>query len=159
MLNKSPNTLVNPIQLPGNRIDVKFGRIQDAALFFLIIFFGGLSALLIFSGSGRSINLIIALLLVSILFVVCFLVVRAKRKAVRFFDKDGIKRGDGRHLSWNDFQGIVKRISTNRYGGKGLWRVELKFVGGEEAWIIPQRVKNYAEISGFIDKLPAANLE
>ncbi len=77
---------------------------------------------------------------------------------MRVFDENGIERGDGRRFSWDEFRGVVIRTGNTSYGLRGVWRTEFAFAGGEEAWIIPNRVKNYDEISGYISRLPRAVL-
>lgn len=145
--------------LPAQAVTVKvqYKRLQDVLLIFLIFLFGSM-ILLLLGGSIRMTNLVIASLCLSVLFVICYLAFRAKRKAVKMFDALGITRGDNQRFSWNEFQGVIRRTAINpRNGQKYLWRIELKF-GGEESWIIPQRIKNFGEVLSFVDTLPAADL-
>lgn len=88
-----------------------------------------------------------------------FLTVRAKRRAARLFDSSGITRGDGRRFAWSEFRGVVVKTANNRFSLKYVYRVELVFADGESAWLIPQRVKNYAEVFAFADALPRAVLK
>jgi hypothetical protein len=144
------------IKLPSQSIKVQYKRLQDVLLAFLFVLFGGISLLLLFGSKFRMANLLIAFFCLSILFVISFLALRAKRKAARAFDASGITRGDGRHFSWQEFQGVVRRTARNRLGREYIWRFELVFADGEKAWIIPQRIKNFQEVFAFIESLPAA---
>lgn len=145
--------------IPNKRIEVRYKRIPDAALGVLTVFFGGISLLLLLSSGARPLQSLVAFFCLSVLFVVWFLALRAKRKAVRSFDESGIARGDGRRFSWNEFQGVVRREGRGRYGRKYIWRVELVFTSGQKAWLIPQRIKNFEEVFSFVDALPKAALK
>ena len=75
-------------------------------------------------------------------------------------DNSGVTRGDGRHFAWQDFCGVISQTAFNqRTQRRYLWRKELAFADGETAWIIPNRIKNYNEISAFLDTLPRAESE
>jgi hypothetical protein len=88
-----------------------------------------------------------------------FLTIRAKRRAACLFDSSGITRGDGRFFAWSEFRGAVVKTGNSRFNLKYVYRVELVFANGESAWLIPQRVKNYAEVFAFADALPRAVLK
>ena len=152
------------VSIPKQRVEVKFTGYQNILLSGLILFLGGLS-LLAFIQTLRSQfssmrEIIIkggfTLSVFVVLFILWFLATRAKRRAVRAFDRDGITRGDGKHFAWNEFRGVVTQTTRNRYGKNYIWREELAFDDGEEAWIIPQRVENYAEVSAYVETLPRA---
>ena len=147
------------IPKPASRIEVRSTKFQDVLLAFLIIFFGGMSLLLILNSRGQPRNLLIAFFCLAILFVVCYLVFKAKKNAVRFFDASGIGRGDSRQFSWSDFRGVLVRTGNTRYGQKSICRVELAFANGEEAWVMPQRIKNFEEVYAFVNTLPRAVLK
>jgi hypothetical protein len=51
---------------------------------------------------------------------------------------------------------VVTQKARNRYARQYVWREELVFSGGEEAWIIPNRIKNYDEVFAYLDTLPRA---
>ncbi len=147
------------IAKPTGRIQVRSYRFPAIALTILIVFFGGATWIALFgSREIRLTNLVSTAFSLSIIFVNGFLFFRAKRKSVRIFDENGIERGDGRRFSWDEFRGVVIRTGNTPYGLRGVWRTELAFTGGEKAWIIPNRVKNYDEIFGYISRLPRAVL-
>ncbi len=142
-----------------NRIKVRATVFQDVLLGFLILFFGGTSLLFLLNAVKQPRNLIIALLNLSILFVICRLIYKAKKNAVRYFEPSGIGRGDLRHVPWQDFRGVIVRTGISRFGQKYVWRIELVFADGVKAWIIPQRIKNFDEVNAFVNKLPQAVLK
>ncbi len=79
---------------------------------------------------------------------------------MRSIDGLGITRGDGRHFSWQNFCGVISQTALNqRTQRRYLWRAELVFENGETVWIVPNRVKNYNEITAFLDALPRAVLQ
>ena len=88
-----------------------------------------------------------------------YLASNGKRKSIKSYDASGITRNDGQHFLWSDFLGVISRIGNNLFGAKGSWRTELVFTDQRVAWIIPQRVKNYAEVDGFVNALPQAVLK
>lgn len=142
---------------PTNRIKVRSYRLPAVALAILIVFFGGATWIALFGSSKiRLTNSVVAAFSLSIIFANGFLFFRAQRKSARMFDENGIERGDGRRFSWDEFRGVVIRSANTRYGLRGVWRAELVFKGDEEAWIIPNRVKNYDEISAYLSALPRA---
>jgi hypothetical protein len=155
--------------IPSERVEVRQKRFYDVLFAFFIIFFGGL-ALLNFILTVRSqfsttSDIVVKGVLFSgfcllLLAFMSFLIIRAKRKAVRLFDVSGVTRGDGRHFPWNEFQGVVTRIDINlRTWQKYVWRIELAFAGGEKAWIIPNRIKNAGEVFTYVAALPRTVLK
>ena len=142
-----------------SHVEVKYSRVSDVALLCLVFFFGGVILFALFGSSIKLVNLIAVFFSLSILFVICFLVFRSKRKAVRLFDAGGVERGDGQRFSWQDFRGTITRTGNTRYALKVVWRVELVFADGEEAWIISQCIKNHQEVFDFVNCLPTAVLK
>ena len=152
------------IPLPAQRIEVQPTGYQNILLSSVVIFLGGLS-LFVFIQTLRSQNSSaqeitvkggFTLFVFVILFILWFLATRAKRRAVRSFDRDGITRGDGKHFAWSEFRGVVVQTTRNRFGKTYVWREEMAFADGEDAWIISQRIKNYAEVSAYVETLPRA---
>lgn len=89
-----------------------------------------------------------------------FLTFRARRNIVRSIDDAGVTRGDGRLFPWQDFCGVISQTAFNqRTQRRYLWRAELAFENGDAAWILPNRVKNYDEITAFLNALPRAVLK
>lgn len=157
--------LIPPLKNP---IEVKYTKYQTRLFIGLCGFFGlmtlfNLKHLLTspFTTTDDIIykGVVLTGLVLSLIGTCIFLTIRAKRRAARFFDSSGITRGDGRRFAWNEFRGVVAKTATSRYALKYVWRVELVFASGESAWLIPQRVKNSAEVFAFVDTLPQAVLK
>ena len=134
----------------------------------IAVFFIGMSLLISFqtltsqfeATTGKIIKgILFPGVLMSVLVAICYLMIRAKRRAVRQFDASGITRGDGRHFAWNEFQGVLSRIDINYAREKYAWRVELAFANGEKAWIIPNRIKDPEEVFTYVAALPGARLK
>lgn len=157
------------IAIPASRVEVKYKWLYDVLFAFLTIFFGGMALLVFLQTIGspyeNSTGIIVKgflfpAVLFSILFVIAFLMIRAKRQAVRLFDESGITRGDRRRFAWNEFRGVIILVDFNVHTrDRYVWRVELVFDGGEAAWVIPQRVKNLDEVFDLLTKLPRATLK
>lgn len=151
------------IEKPPEKIKVLYGRIHTVAAIIFYVFFGGAGSLLLFDSikpSGiraggifvASFNLLLAL-------AVFYLLSNGKRKSIKSYDASGITRNDGQHFLWSDFRGVIPRIGNYRFGGTANWRTELIFTDRRVVWIIPQRLKNYAEVYGFVNALPQAVLK
>ncbi|CAN5383523.1 hypothetical protein BH10ACI1_BH10ACI1_15430 [soil metagenome] len=156
------------IPKPPNRIEIRATRFQNWLLVGLIAFFGFLTVInlsQLFTSQFTTTTDIIYKgflfhgFIIALIFVLIFLMIRANRKSVRAFDVSGVTRGDGKHFSWEDFRGAIRRIGRSRFGGRHNWRTELVFADGGEVWIIPQRINNYAEVFRFVDALPQAMLK
>ena len=146
-----------------NPIGVKYTKYQTRLLIGLSGFFGLLTLFNLnqlfnsqFATTADIIykGVVFSGLILSLTGAFIFLTIRAKRRAARLFDSSGITRGDGRRFAWNEFRGAVTKTANSRYSLKYVYRVELVFASGESAWLIPQRVKNYAEVFAFVDALP-----
>ncbi len=156
------------IPIPPNRIEVSYQKLYDILFALIFFFFGGMLLLIIYQNfTSRFIkpadaiirSLIFAVPIILLLSVICYLMIRAKRNALKFFDASGIKRGDGRIFAWNEFCGTVTQTAFNqRTQRKYIWRVELVFANGESAWLIPNRIKNYDEVFNYVASLPPAVL-
>lgn len=157
------------ISLPTAPIKVLYKNSYGVLFWVIVLFFGGIFLLTTYQSFTNPFitfeNAIIRTSLFGVpvvLFLSIFLFVmfRAKRNAVKMIDNSGVTRGDGRHFSWNDFCGVISQIAYNRTTQRRyLWREELAFENGETAWIIPNRIKNYNEISAYLDTLPRAVLK
>lgn len=161
---------IDPRSIPPlkNPIGVKYTKYQTRLLIGLSCFFGLMTMInlnQLFTSQFATTEDIIykgvvfSGLLLSLVGTFIFLTIRAKRQAARRFDSSGITRGDGRLFAWNEFRGAVVKTANNRFSLKYVYRVELVFASGESAWLIPQRVKNYAEVFAFVDALPPAVLK
>ncbi len=143
--------------LPQGRIQVQYRRLFDLFAIFLIVFFGSLMILLLWTNGIRIVSVIIVALIAFFLCVFLFLIIRAKRKAVSVLDENGIMRGDGRQFPWGEFQGLITEIDFTRVAKQRyLWRIKLAFENGEEGWIIPYRVKNEEDVFQYLAALPRA---
>ncbi len=162
---------VDPRTIPMPTAPIKVQhKIVYVVMFWLIVsLFGGMFLFITYQNfSSRFIafeNAVIRTFLFGVpiilfLSVFIFLMLRAGKNVVRLIDNSGVTRGDGRHFAWQDFCGVISQTAFNqRTQRRYLWRTELAFENGETAWIIPNRVKNYDEISAFLDTLPRANLK
>lgn len=157
------------ISLPSSPIKIQYKNAYSILSWLLVLLFGGMFLLITYqSFSSRFItfeNAVIRTILFGVpvvlfLSIFLFLQFRANKNAAVLIDNSGVKRGDGRHFAWTEFCGVVNQISFNqRTQRRFLWRSELAFAGGETVWIIPNRIKNYNEISAFLDTLPRAVLK
>ncbi len=157
------------IPMPPAPIKVIYKKLYDVLFALILVFFGGMLLLILYQNfTSRFIkpadaiirSLIFAVPIILVLAVICYLMFRAKRSAVKFFDAAGIKRGDGRHFAWNEFCGVVLQTAFNQRTQRNyVWRAELAFAGGESAWLIPNRIKNYDEVFDYIARLPRAALK
>lgn len=153
--------------MPTAPLKVEVTTHQDKLIFALIAGFVLLAALILYQtltsrfSSPRevAVKMAFSVFLLLLLFPIFYLIRRAKRRLVASFDATGVTRGDGRHFSWAECQGVVTRTAPNRFFMIYVWRKELVFWNGEEAWIIPQRIKNYNEVCDYLAALPPATLK
>ena len=151
-----------------NPIRVKYTKYQTGLLIGLCGFFGLMTLInlkQLFTSQFTTIQdiiykgIVLHGLILALVGTFIFLTIRAKRRTTRLIDVSGITRGDGRLFAWSEFRGAVTLTANNRYNLKYVYRVELVFADGESAWLIPQRIKNYAEVFAFVDALPQAVLK
>lgn len=157
------------VPLPNAPIKVENKNIYGVLVWLILIFFGGMFLLTTYQSFTNPFitfeNAIIRTLLLGVpllffLLIFIFLMFRAKKMIVKLIDSSGVTRGDRQHFAWQDFCGVVKQTAFNqRTQRRYLWRIELAFAGGETAWIIPNRIKNYNEVSAYLDTLPPAVLK
>ena len=138
-------------------VEVHYSRLHGVLFALIMVFFIGMGALVV-ATNGFSSNSLFMLALIGLLLpALYFILNRGRKRAARFFDLSGVKRGDSRRLNWDEYRGVNYRMAIKSRSGKEyLWRVELAFAGGD-AWIIPQRVKNLEVISNLISSLPGAH--
>lgn len=143
-----------PSVVLARSVKVHYSRLHSALFACLSIFFIGLSLVVMaVNGLTGAAVLIIALNII-VLFVLYYVMSRARKRAACLFDPSGVTRGDGRRFSWSDFKGVDYLMAVKPQSGREyLWRIELAFTGGA-AWIIPQRVNNLDEINEVVDRLP-----
>lgn len=157
------------IPIPANSIEITYKKLYDVLFALIVLFFGGMLLLVFYQNFTSKFitfenallrSLMIGVPVILLLAVLSFLMIRAKRNAVRLIANSGVKRGDGRHFAWNEFCGVITQTALNRQTQRRyIWRIELAFSDGETAWLIPNRIKNYDEVFGYISKLPPANLK
>jgi hypothetical protein len=135
-------------------VKVHYSRLHRALFVFLMIFFLGLSLVVLAANGFTRAGVLIVALNVILLLVLYYVMSRARKRAAFLLDPSGVTRGDGRRFSWSEFKGVDYLMAVRPGGGEeSLWRIELVFTGGE-AWIIPQRVNNLDEINEVVNRLP-----
>lgn len=83
---------------------------------------------------------------------------RAHGRSVKYFSSEGLERNDRKWLPWADLERVVYQI--REVGGeKKLWRIEIRFKDGRDAWLVPLRVRNGREVSEFLATLPCEHAE
>lgn len=157
------------IPMPNAPIKIENENIYGGLFWVILLFFSGIFLLTTYQSFTNPFitteNAIIRTSFLGVplfLFVsvFLFLMVRAKKNVVKMIDNSGITRGDGRHFAWQNFCGVVQQIAFNRRTQrKYTWRVELAFVDGETAWLIPNRIKNAQEVFDYVAQLPSAVLK
>jgi hypothetical protein len=141
---------------PLHKLVVLYNRSANIAAIILYFIVGGLSLLLLISSGGRPQSLLIAFVNCTILAIIIFFRMAAKRKSIVAFDANGITCADGRQLLWTNFKGKHIRLRRTQSGFKRIWRVEFIFSEGGEAWLIPLQLKNYDEVLSFVKPFPDA---
>jgi hypothetical protein len=130
----------------------------------LAFIFGGLAlgALAVGMSDGFSaVSLALPAALAATFAVVFGLSRRAQRRSVRTFTLEGVERHDGTALPWTQLERVVHqvRIRSWAHDSKSLWRTELRFRGGEAAWLIPGRIANADEVFALVRSLPCEQVE
>jgi hypothetical protein len=89
---------------------------------------------------------------------VLYLVRRGHSRSVKEFAEDGLTRNDGYRFSWADLDCVIDQIHRqNRRVLSSydmLWRTEIHFKNGGCAWLIPNKIANYAAVSAYTAALP-----
>jgi len=135
-------------------VKVHYSRLHSVLFAFLMIFFLGLSLVVLAANGFTGAGVLIVPLNVILLSVLYYVMSRGRKRAACLFDPSGVTRGDGRRFSWSEFKGVDYLMAIKPQSGREyLWRIELAFTGGE-AWIIPQRVNNLDEINEVVNRLP-----
>lgn len=135
-------------------VKVHYSRLHQVLFAFVMIFFLGLSLVILAVNGFTGAGVLIVALNVILLFVLYYVMSRGRKRAACLFDHAGVTRGDGRRFSWSEFKRVDYLMAVRPQSGEeDLWRIELVFTGGE-AWIIPQRVNNLNEINEVINRLP-----
>ena len=122
------------------------------AIFFIPFFLGPIVQL----KYGFRFDRIIWAALPVVMFSVLFWVVRrGHARSVKEFTEDGLTRNDGWRFSWSELDSVLDQIHR-RTGSSDdmLWRTEIHFKNGDCAWLIPNKIANYPEVSAYVDALP-----
>jgi hypothetical protein len=143
-----------PNALLARPVKVHYSRLHRALFAFVMIFFMGISLVILAANGLTGVGVLIVALNIILLFVLYYVMRRARKREACIFDPAGVTRGDGRKFSWSEFKGVDYLMAIKPQSGREyLWRIELAFNGGE-AWIIPQRVNNLDEVNAVVNKLP-----
>ena len=123
----------------------------------VMVFFAGISLLMIVINGLTSVSVLLVALNAFLLGLLYYLERRAKRNLAILFDPSGVTRGDKRQFDWSAFKGVDYLMAIKSRSGKEfLWRIELVFNDGN-VWIIPRRTNNLDEIVNFVGTLPGTH--
>jgi hypothetical protein len=143
-----------PSVMLARPVKVHYRRLHSILFVFLMIFFLGMSLVILALNGFPGAGVLIVALNVILLFVLYYVLSRGRKRAACLFDSSGVTRGDGRRFSWSEFESVDYLMAVKPPSGEEyLWRIELAFTGGN-AWIIPQRVNNLDEINEVVNRLP-----
>lgn len=138
-------------------VAVQYRVFQKILIGFVLVFFGGLSILMIVANGFTAV--VAFSLVLNVLFLLTFVLImrRARQKAAFVFDQEGVIRGDNQKFSWNDMKSVDYLMAIKKGGAREyLWRIELIFANGE-VWLIPLRVKNLAEVKDLVSAIPTVH--
>jgi hypothetical protein len=147
------------------RLEVRTLNRQFIALVLLGLFMVPLGSLLLISESSKDAKLAPAMLMIGLMSLIMYGVVawlfrRAYVKSIKYFSAEGLVRNDGRSFAWTDLSRVVDRIRHNRVTNfKGLWRIEVHFMNGESAWLLPTKISNFTEVNELVRSLPCEHTE
>jgi hypothetical protein len=144
-----------------NRLNVETRKLQpmmSIVLAVIMVPLGVLSIVMGLSGGVEPVPLGIGVMMLGTYGAVTALSRRGRSRSVKFFSEQGLERNDGRWLSWAELERVVHQV-RDVSGQKHLWRTEIRFAGGEAAWLIPLRVGNLGEVSEFVRRLPCEHAE
>ena len=150
-----PSTWANAVLTPP--VTVQYRLFQKILIAFIVVFFVGLSILMIVTNGFKSHVVLLVALIGLLLLVLLLFNRRAGRKVAYVFDPEGVTRGDNQKFSWNDIKSVDYLMALKRGGSREyLWRIELIFTNGE-VWLIPLRVKNLEEIKNLVSAIPTVH--
>ena len=137
-------------------LPVKANQTVFVCLLFLLLFFGLLSLgnLLQLRHGFRLAPLIWAITPIALLSPVLYLVWRGHSRSVKIFTEDGVTRNDGYRFSWSELDCVIMQLHRVRNRGDVLWRIEIHFKNGGNAWLIPNKIANYADVAAYVTALP-----
>lgn len=140
-----------------NRLVVKTDKLQFILVILLGLFFVPIGLWSLVSGAlqgFKTVPTVVGLLSLSCFGTVLWLVGRGFRKSVKYFTDAGLVRNDGKQFAWTDLNRVVYQLRTKTGVGKSLWRTEIQFKDGSNAWLIPIKINNYAEVRQYVESLP-----
>lgn len=143
-------------------LKVRKRRLQDRLVVVLALFFVPMGLFVAVDGARRGQYAFVGFGLFCLLLIgfISWLVRRADALSVDQFTDDGLLRRDGRELRWADLEEVVHQIRVNpAHNTRGLWRTEIRFAGGEAAWVLPLKVANYSEVAAYVAALPCPHTE
>jgi hypothetical protein len=144
-----------------NILEVETGKTQFIAAILLGIFIVPMSVMTMTSAFRRGFKVApfaIGLVMLIGYGVVLWLIRRARARSVKCFTDEGLLRFDGRSFAWKDLNRVVKQLNKRRYRTIP-WRTEIQFRSGESAWLLPNSISNFQEVSDYVDRLPCEHTE
>lgn len=158
---KAAEYLPPPRPVVTGRLEVKADNLQFIMVIILGLFFLPLGLFNLIGGVTKGFapaRLGIGLMISALYGVVVWLVRRGHGRSVKTFSESGLVRNDGRAFAWADLSRVVDQVRF-RANVKVIWRTEIQFKGGESAWLIPSKVRNYREASEYARNLPCEQTE
>jgi hypothetical protein len=111
------------------------------------------------SGGLKVVPLGLGLAMIGIVVGSALLFKRGHGRSIKVFKADGVATNGGQQFQWNDLSRVVHKMSIKPGSEKRrLWRTEVQF-GSGSAWIIPSKVKNYSEVSAFVNGLQCEHVQ
>ena len=146
-----------------NQLFVQTSKIPKYALIVLSILFVPAAIWLIGSSLAGGITIVplgLGLFLVGILAFTAWISRRGQSRSVDVFSDEGLRTNSGSHHSWADLKRVVDKMTLDSgTGRRKLWRTEIHFNDGSTAWLIPLRVKNYADVRSYIQGLKCEHIQ
>jgi hypothetical protein len=139
-----------------NRLEVTPTKVSSAALAVLSFTMLPMGLFALISGllGGNVVPIGLGVAMLAMYAFVIFNSRRGDARSVKHFAEDGLLLNDGRTLHWTDLERVVERVRVKPSGRQLLWRTEIRFRGGETAWLLPTRIRNFAEVEEFVRQLP-----
>ncbi len=147
-----------------NRLEVKTNKLPFILGALLGLFFIPSGLWFLFAGLAKGFAPVpsgLGLLMLATYGAVVWLVGRGHTRSVKYFSDEGLVRNDGLALAWADLSRVVDqvRITSIAHNTRALWRTEIHFKGNQSAWLIPNKVGNFREVSEFVHHLPCEHTE
>jgi hypothetical protein len=142
--------------LRSDRLEVKESKMTRVLIILLGVFFIplGLGLLIVGAKDGEVVPLGLGIAMLLTFAIVTFISMRGSKKGVRYFSENGVGLADGTEVPYSELQSVVDKMAMRSATKKGLWRTELRFANGTSAWLIPNKISNFAEVQSFVRNLP-----